>query len=668
MLPPTPERGCDGMTLHFDSVSLRNFGPYREVNDLRLTTERASPVVLIHGENTLGKTQLFSAIRWCLYGSFEPQQDPDAATATLESRFNKISAREGEKTLEVSLTFTANGLPYVLTRRATCWDGPPQVSPDLRIGPTVIQQAAIDVEIGRLLHPQISEFFLFDAELMDRFYRRLATERERAFIQQTIEQVLGIPALQLGEQDISVLARDAQNREAKAAHSQLEAERFNRRLRSLKTEQERAESDKQELLDVLKATRLELRDLTDKLKTVESLQADIREQEMLDAQIKGADQEEARLKAEMQQLLGGGWLAVANTKLKAALASIQYQNSMALSEQMEVNQAQVRVNMLSERTRGGTCPTCYQRLPPPTEETRRELVEAENHLAALLKKTGNLPNLELERKIGSLIDPATIARYNEKQEALNDLTRLQYLRHRNRDQIMDRLKGHSAAEIRSWAQRQEQLERIESSTNDKIYDLEERLTDIRINQQKAARQLDKLPGAQPQVVLEANFFGYCEELLARTVERYRERTRETVEANASDMFVRLIRDPQGYGGLEIAPDYQVRLLDTLRQQRETSEGGRQLVALSLIGALKQAAVRGGPVVLDSPLARLDLEHRSNVLTTWVPSLGTQAILLVQSGELTQETAHEILGATIAHEYRIVRPTNDPEFAVIERTQ
>ena len=136
--------------------------------------------------------ELFSAIRWCLYGSFEPQQDSDTATATLESRFNKISAREGEKTLEVSLAFTANGHPYVLTRRALCWEGPPKVSADLRIGPAVIQQAAIEAEIGTLLHPQISEFFLFDAELMDRFYDRLATERERAFIRQTIEQVLGI--------------------------------------------------------------------------------------------------------------------------------------------------------------------------------------------------------------------------------------------------------------------------------------------------------------------------------------------------------------------------------------------------------------------------------------------------------------------------------------------
>jgi DNA sulfur modification protein DndD len=100
----------------------------------------------------------------------------------------------------------------------------------------------------------------------------------------------------------------------------------------------------------------------------------------------------------------------------------------------------------------------------------------------------------------------------------------------------------------------------------------------------------------------------------------------------------------------------------------TSEGGKQLVALSLIGALKQAAVRGGPVVLDSPLARLDLDHRANVLQTWVPWLGNQAILLVQSGELTEEQARNIMGSRIGQEYRIYRPHNDPEEALIERTQ
>jgi DNA sulfur modification protein DndD len=134
------------------------------------------------------------------------------------------------------------------------------------------------------------------------------------------------------------------------------------------------------------------------------------------------------------------------------------------------------------------------------------------------------------------------------------------------------------------------------------------------------------------------------------------------------MFLKLVRDPHAYQGLRISRDYRADLVDQWGEAMKTSEGGKQLVALSLIGALKRAAVRGGPVVLDSPLARLDLEHRANVLRTWVPELGNQAILLVQSGELTEEQARNIMGDRIGQEYRIYRPNEDPEEAMIERIQ
>jgi hypothetical protein len=62
---------------------------------------------------------------------------------------------------------------------------------------------------------------------------------------------------------------------------------------------------------------------------------------------------------------------------------------------------------------------------------------------------------------------------------------------------------------------------------------------------------------------------------------------------------------------------------------------------------------------------LDLEHRANVLREWIPALGGQTVLLVQSGELTMEDARTILGNLVGRTYQIVRPSNDPEVAVIE---
>ena len=87
---------------------------------------------------------------------------------------------------------------------------------DLRIGPTVVQQARSRPRSGGCCIPQISEFFLFDGELLKDFYDRLNTDRERDFIRGSIDTVLGIPALQLAERDVSILTDDALQRQTKA--------------------------------------------------------------------------------------------------------------------------------------------------------------------------------------------------------------------------------------------------------------------------------------------------------------------------------------------------------------------------------------------------------------------------------------------------------------------
>ena len=73
--------------------------------------------------------------------------------------------------MQVSMRFTADGHQYRLVRTANFDGGLPRVSADLRVDSTVFPQASIDAEIGRLLHPQISEFFLFDGELLEGLLR-----------------------------------------------------------------------------------------------------------------------------------------------------------------------------------------------------------------------------------------------------------------------------------------------------------------------------------------------------------------------------------------------------------------------------------------------------------------------------------------------------------------
>ena len=653
------------MTLEFDSLSLRNFGPYLAVQDLDLRPSERSPVILIHGENTLGKTQLFSALRWCLYGTFLPQQTAAEAGPQVASKFNKKALRAGEAEMAVTLHFTANGEQYTLTRIADSASGAIRVRADLRIGATVIPQGSIGEEIGKLLHPQISEFFMFDGELMQDFYERLSERRERDLIRTSIDQVLGVPALQLASEDVRVLASDSSQRQLRATRGVRDSERLRKEVAALEDRMSSASRDRIALERLIAESLAKLDGVKARVKAVAGLQADAHDQEMYEAQLASAVTGEQRLRADMAGLVSTGWISPLAQKLSELVFQIEAENSRANAKQRTIGEARARVLVLEEQVDGGACPSCGRALPPPGVDTLAQLADA-RELLGQMEGDGASVDLGRERRIRALVDFETVRRYAEKQAALVEIRALQYHRRQALAEIRDRLKGHSVAGIRALGQEQESLEKAIARAR---LDLSARGMDLQRQSgelEKARKSLDRLPGAQPRLAVESAFYSYVEELLHATILDFRESTRAEVESAATSMFARLVHDADSYGGLRIGSDYHVDVLDPRGQVRETSEGGRLLVALSLIGALKQSAVRGGPVVLDSPLGRLDLKHRENVLKKWVPTLGTQAVLLVQSGELTVGDARTIFGPLIAHQYRIVRPGSDPEEAIIER--
>lgn len=657
------------MTLRFESLSLKNFGPYRKVDELSLATDPESPVVVIHGENTLGKTSLFRALRWCLYGAPEAGKTAGESARGLADYINRPARADGENEMQVGIKFSANGQQYHLTRTATVANGgTPRVTTDLRIDADVVQPAAIDAEIGRLLHPQISEFFLFDGELLRDFYDRLNSERERDLLRGSIDSVLGIPALQLAARDVGVMRDDVLERQAKAMKHQKDAEHARRQLADLKSRRESLNKDRASTLVALEKAERDLEDVLERIASVDDLKADAREMEGLEAQIKGDEGQEKALREDMRDLLVHGWLAPARAKLTSALLSIQEKNDAAQSKQKDIQLARDQVDLLQKQIGGGSCPMCHQELPPPDAATQEALSEAIEKLNALKGTAGDGPDLALERRIQGLIDSSTTGAYRDKQRQLNKVLSTQYDRRRRLNSIKDRLKDNDAATIRQLGNEQDRLEHAIGIYQVALRRLAEDESKINTEQNKFSSALRKLGSGQPALAAEAYFFEYVSDLAAQTIERYQERTRAEVEATASDMFMKLIRDPEGYERIAIGPDYRVDLVGKHGPAMKTSEGGRQLIALSLIGALKRAAVRGGPVVLDSPLARLDLDHRENVLNSWVPQLGSQAILLVQSGELTEDHARKIMGKRIGRAYRIYRPNDDPEEANIERTQ
>ncbi len=66
-----------------------------------------------------------------------------------------------------------------------------------------------------------------------------------------------------------------------------------------------------------------------------------------------------------------------------------------------------------------------------------------------------------------------------------------------------------------------------------------------------------------------------------------------------------------------------------------SHGMRQLAVTALLWALKEVSERPLPIIVDTPLARIDRENQENLLQYYYPNAAEQVILLATDSEIDQ---------------------------------
>ncbi|MBI1294996.1 hypothetical protein GC175_08565 [bacterium] len=104
------------------------------------------------------------------------------------------------------------------------------------------------------------------------------------------------------------------------------------------------------------------------------------------------------------------------------------------------------------------------------------------------------------------------------------------------------------------------------------------------------------------------------------------------------------------------------------ERRQLSAGENQLFAVATLWALRQVSRRPMPVVIDTPLSRLDSEHRLSMLREFFPHAGHQVIILATDAEV-DEAQYEVLEPVISHVYEMNYDTtqNTVNYRRIENT-
>lgn len=127
---------------------------------------------------------------------------------------------------------------------------------------------------------------------------------------------------------------------------------------------------------------------------------------------------------------------------------------------------------------------------------------------------------------------------------------------------------------------------------------------------------------------------------------------ETVFANS---FYRLARKGDMLFRTKINPqDFSVALVSEDGQEinkNELSAGEKQIYAIAILEALAKTSGRHLPIIIDTPLGRLDSIHRKHLLKEYFPNASHQVIILSTDTEINTQ-AYQHLRPYISKAYRL----------------
>ncbi len=87
------------------------------------------------------------------------------------------------------------------------------------------------------------------------------------------------------------------------------------------------------------------------------------------------------------------------------------------------------------------------------------------------------------------------------------------------------------------------------------------------------------------------------------------------------------------------------------EKSSLSAGEKQLVVVSILWALAICSQKKLPVIIDTPLSRLDSMHRSSLIKTYFPQASEQAIILSTDSEIDR-AGYELIKANVGDEFTL----------------
>lgn len=647
--------------MKFKSIEIENFGPYFGLNKINLETNSNSPVILIHGENERGKTSLLHAFRWCLYGRTKDHSNRQIN----EMNFANWDAAESGEDFRVSVTLVLSTEDNEITLTRSFLVSKINKFGDARKTETKVECLAkngnayasedVPILINDLLPEDISEFFLFDGESLRDFEEKLSADSLVAteFVKDSIEKALGLPALTLIVDNLNIL-RNTVNKELKDFFKQKGlSENLLREISQVETYISMKEKNISELNHQIEISNKRIKELKPLIDANATLKEKYEQRNSLADSINKTESENSIYSSEIAQMISKFWLP-ANTLIARTKDDIESEIDSITKNMFDISDENFRRTVIIKTLESNLCEFCHQTLAP------EEIVNLKKELVELDRAVGNDKSLKSRfeslsakknnfRLFGDAKSDIEKIKIKDKQILSNKIRIESWKSELKRlDEILDKITYDSSLE----REYQSELGLVEKSKVE-IPTVLRKIEDDKLTLSKLNSQLNKDSSSESPLQSKIDLIDLQIRIFSDAITVFREKMRAEIEKSATKIF-KVLTSEIHYDKLKINESYFLQILDDNNRVVKTrSQGAEQLVTMSLIGALIECSVREAPVIMDTPLGRLDTTHGSNILK-WIPEMSSQVMLFVTSREFREKEDRPKLGTKIGYEYSLVR--------------
>lgn len=205
-----------------------------------------------------------------------------------------------------------------------------------------------------------------------------------------------------------------------------------------------------------------------------------------------------------------------------------------------------------------------------------------------------------------------------------------------------------------------ELDRQREAKRQEYRSLLEEAKQTKQQQLDCARQVQKAHDAARNQHSFNSAFNNAQEtinLLDRYSELLTQARVKTLSANFEIAYRKLARKEDLQLNAHINPEtFDVELVDennTIINRKQLSAGEKQIYAIAILEALAKTSGRDLPVIIDTPLGRLDSQHRDKLINHYFPFASHQVVLLSTDTEVDERYFVDQLRDDISHAYEIV---------------